>query len=118
MRGLQTLWRQITNAAGQFVAADAYFNLSNVAYATTPRLGTLNSNYYMTTVAYDSRGRQNRVLTPTGTSYRTVYDGLGRVVSTWVGTNDTPGSGYWSPPVSFSRSFGGVRYIFSAHSSR
>jgi hypothetical protein len=25
------------------------------------------------------------------------YDGLGRVVSTWVGTDDTPGSGCWSP---------------------
>ncbi|MFL5245944.1 MAG: RHS repeat domain-containing protein [Gemmataceae bacterium] len=96
--GLQTLARQITNSAGQFVASDDYFNLTGVTYSTTaPRLGTLNSNYYETTVAYDSRGRENRVLTPTGTIYRTVYDGLDRVVSTWVGTNDTPGSGYWSP---------------------
>src|SRR5262249_31952404 len=29
--------------------------------------------------------------------YRTVYDGLDHPISTWVGTNDTPGSGYWSP---------------------
>src|SRR5262245_46387163 len=27
--------------------------------------------------------------TPTGTIHRTVYDGLGRAVSEWVGTNDT-----------------------------
>src|SRR5262249_17533833 len=27
----------------------------------------------------------------------TVYDGMGRVISTWVGTDDTPTSGYWSP---------------------
>src|SRR5439155_5791941 len=26
-----------------------------------------------------------------------VYDGLGRVLSTWVGTNDTAASGCWSP---------------------
>src|SRR5207253_7653124 len=34
---------------------------------------------------------------PTGTIERTVYDSLSREVSTWVGTNDTPGSGSWSP---------------------
>ena len=28
---------------------------------------------------------------------RTVYDALSGVVSTWVGTNDTPASGTWSP---------------------
>jgi YD repeat-containing protein len=95
--GLQTLSREITNAAGQFVASDAYFNLSNVTYATTPRLGTLNSNYYETTVGYNHRGIQDRVVTPNGTIYRTVYDGLNRPVSTWVGTNDTPPSGEWSP---------------------
>ena len=32
-----------------------------------------------------------------GTITRVVYDGEGRVLSTWVGTNDTPASGYWSP---------------------
>ena len=29
--------------------------------------------------------------------YRTVSDGLGRVVSEWVGTDDTPTTGFWSP---------------------
>src|SRR5262249_21553627 len=43
------------------------------------------------------RGRPNRTQTPNGTIYRTVYDDLGRVASTWVGTNDTPTSGEWSP---------------------
>ena len=32
-----------------------------------------------------------------GTITRTIYDGLNRVVSVWVGPNDTPASGYWSP---------------------
>src|SRR5262249_49599121 len=52
---------------------------------------------YTTQYAYDDRGWPNRVQLPTGTIERTVHDGLGRTVSTWVGTNDTPGSGYWSP---------------------
>jgi YD repeat-containing protein len=38
------------------------------------------------------------VQTPNGTIDRTVYDGLNRVVSDWVGTNDTTGNGQeWSP---------------------
>src|SRR5262249_44032436 len=39
-----------------------------------------------------------RTKLPTGTINRAVYDGLGRLVSTWVGTNDTPGNGQeWAP---------------------
>jgi RHS repeat-associated protein len=94
--GLQTLSRAYVNAAGQTTTVDSYFNLSNLAY-TTAVMGTVGVNFYQTQIAYDSRGRQNRVLSPTGTITRTVYDGLNRVVSQWVGTNDTPGSGYWSP---------------------
>jgi RHS repeat-associated protein len=94
---LQTLARDYTNAAGQIVSRDEYFNLSGVTYSTAPNRGQQNVNYYRTSLRYDIRGRLNRVLRPTGTIERTVYDGLDRVVSTWVGTNDTPGSGYWSP---------------------
>ena len=94
--GLQTLTRAYTNAAGQTVTVDSYFNLSGLTY-TTAVMGTAGVNFYQTQYAYDSRGRQNRVVSPTGTITRTVYDGLGRVVSVWVGTNDTPASGYWSP---------------------
>ena len=36
------------------------------------------------------------VFTP-GTIHRTVFDGQGRVASQWVGTDDTPTSGEWSP---------------------
>jgi YD repeat-containing protein len=53
--------------------------------------------YYSTLFGYDNMGRQDETISPTGTINRTVYDGLGRVVSTWVGTNDTPASGEWSP---------------------
>src|SRR5262249_7809953 len=74
-----------------------YFTLSGVTYSTAQYIGTQNTNYYTTLYAYDDRGWQNRVQRPTGTIERTVHDGLGRVVSTWVGTNDTPASGDWSP---------------------
>jgi RHS repeat-associated protein len=94
---IQSLSRSYTNSAGQLVRRDDYFNLSGVTYSTAQYLGTQNTNYYTTLYGYDERGRQNRVQLPTGTIQRTVYDGLGRVVSTWVGTSDTPGSGYWSP---------------------
>jgi hypothetical protein len=38
-----------------------------------------------------------RTQTPNGTIYRTVYNSLDEAVSAWVGTNDTPASGEWSP---------------------
>jgi RHS repeat-associated protein len=94
---LQTLSRDYTNAAGQFTIHDAYFNLSGVTYSTALYIGTQNVNFYRKLTDYDSRGRLSRVQRPTGTIERTVYDGLSRIVSTWVGTNDTPGTGQWSP---------------------
>jgi RHS repeat-associated protein len=94
---VQTLSRSLTNNAGQLVEVDQYFNLSGVTYSTTPHLGTSGTNYYATLYGYDDRGRPDRVQAPTGTITRTVYDGLSRVVSTWVGTNDTPPTGEWSP---------------------
>jgi RHS repeat-associated protein len=95
--GVQTLARAYTNAAGQVVSQDAYFNLSGLTYSTAVNLGTLNTNYYRTSTDYDVNGLLTRAQTPTGTITRTVYDGEGRVSSVWVGTNDTPTSGQWSP---------------------
>src|SRR5581483_9297515 len=94
---LQSLSRTYVNAAGQAVTSDAYFDLSGLTYSTSTTLGTAGTNFDRTQQAYDDRGRPNRTVSPTGTITRTVYDGLGRVVSAWVGTNDTPASGYWSP---------------------
>jgi YD repeat-containing protein len=93
---IQTLTRDYTNAAGQVIAEDAYFNLSGLTYSTGV-MGTQNVNYYQTQYAYDSGGRLDRTQTPNGTIYRTVFDSLGRKLSDWVGTNDTPTSGEWSP---------------------
>jgi YD repeat-containing protein len=94
---VQTLSRQYMSAGGQIVRKDDYFNLSGVTYSVSAYIGTLNTNYYTTNYGYDDRGRKDRTQTPNGTIYRTFYDGLGRVVSTWIGTNDTPASGEWSP---------------------
>jgi RHS repeat-associated protein len=93
---LQTLFRRYISAGGQLARRDDYFNLTGVTYSVSPYIGTQNTNYYTTLYGYDDRGRPNRTQTPNGTIYRTVYDGLGRVVSTWVGTNDSV-SGEWSP---------------------
>lgn len=94
---IQSLSRQLYNAAGQVVEQDAYFNLTGVDYDTATYLGTENVNYYATLYGYDEQGRQDRVEQPTGTIERTVYDGQGRVISTWVGLDDTPTTGTWSP---------------------
>jgi hypothetical protein len=94
---VETLSRTITSSGGQVIASDAYVNLSGVTYGTEVTLGTEGVNYYRTRSGYDVRGRPDRVQLPTGTIERTVYDGLDRESSVWVGLDDTPTSGEWSP---------------------
>ncbi len=94
--GLQTLTRDYTNVAGQVTAEDAYFNLGGLAYATG-LMGAINVNFYQAQYGYDNWGRLVRMQTANGTIYRTVYNSLDEEVSDWVGTNDTPTSGEWSP---------------------
>jgi RHS repeat-associated protein len=90
---VQSLSRAVTNSAGQLAFRDAYFNMSGITYGTSVTLGVSETNYYRTTLDYDSRGRQYRTLTPTGTYYKTFFDGLDRPVSKWIGTNDgAPGN--------------------------
>jgi RHS repeat-associated protein len=101
---VQSLSRSIVNDAGQTIHVDQYFDLTSVSYSqTSATLGSQWSpstptagNYYRTDYAYDDRGRLKKTVTPMGTITRTLYDGLGRVTSSWVGTDDTPTSGYWS----------------------
>jgi RHS repeat-associated protein len=95
--GLQTLSRVYTNPGGQTVYSDAYFDLSGLTYTTGTALGTQNTHFYRTLSGYDARGRQDRSVSPAGTVTRTVYDGPGRAVSVWVGLDDTPATGDWSP---------------------
>ena len=96
--GLQTLTRSVVNAVGQVTALDQYFNLSGVTYsASSVTLGTSGTNYYRTQYGYDTKGNRVRTLSPSGTIYRTVYDDMNRELSRWVGLDDTPTSGSWSP---------------------
>ncbi len=88
---------------------DRFFNLSSLTYSTTAgidyststptitELGTVNTNYYRTSYGYDEMGRRDKSVNAVGDIVRTVYDGLGRVASTWMGTSDTTTTGYWSP---------------------
>jgi len=59
--------------------------------------GTKDTNYAETVFGYDAMGRLDRVVSPGGTITRTVYDDIGRTGSTWIGTDDVPSSGDWSP---------------------
>ena len=86
---VESLSRDHYNKAWQLVNSDEYHDLNGLAYsATTTTLGSQGANYYRTTLGYDGRGRNNRVVDATGTVSRTLYDGLGRPTSTWVGTDD------------------------------
>jgi hypothetical protein len=96
--GIQSLSRQVMNDAGQTVYSDQYFDLTGVTYSqSSVTLGTSGTNFYRTEQGYDKQGLPNRTVSPTGTIYRTVLDGRGLLVSKWVGTDDTPTSGFWSP---------------------
>ncbi len=55
------------------------------------------AHYSTTAYRYDKQGRQNRVENANGTITRYVYNGVGQLLSTWVGTDDAPDSGGWSP---------------------
>jgi RHS repeat-associated protein len=94
---VQSLSRSYTNDAGQVVYSDSYFNLGGLAYSTAANIGTEGVNFYRTRFQYDDKGNLTRTVSPQGTISRTVYDGQSRPVSQWVGTDDTPTSGYWSP---------------------
>ncbi|MFO0929436.1 MAG: SdrD B-like domain-containing protein [Gemmataceae bacterium] len=95
--GLQTLSRSYTNTGGQLMHVDTYFDLTGLSYSTSTALGVEGVHYARSFYGYNRRGWQNRELSPTGTITRTVYDPLGRVTAVWVGTDDTPASGGWSP---------------------
>ncbi len=97
IENVQSLTRAHVNPAGQTVAADAYSDLGWSGYSQEPAIGTAGVNYLRTEYGYDKRGRANKAVGPDGVIGRTVYDAIGRPVSSWAGTNDTPASGFWSP---------------------
>jgi len=102
---IQSLQREFTNSAGQFIWSDRYFSFSGLTYSQAVSLssgvpadlGTSGTNFYRTVFGYGIDGQENRQVTPTGTIYRTVFDALGRVSSEWVGTGDTHSGTEWTP---------------------
>jgi RHS repeat-associated protein len=95
--GLQSLIRNYLDTGTRVTNTDSYFNFTGLTYSTAPNIGTLGTNYYRRSYNYDVKGRSNRDQDWTGTIRRTFYDSRDRGVSTWIGTNDTPASGDWSP---------------------
>ena len=103
----RTLYNNSGRTEGQMVESDAYANITDAVYLATatnsPYCGTMitnqlsgkvpNGNYYATYYGYDADGRQYQIIDANGTVNDTVYDSLGRVVSDWVGTNDTTSNG-------------------------
>jgi RHS repeat-associated protein len=103
----------IMNEAGQDVQDESYFNLPSLggdisgtgSSSVLAALGagsawnksTGSGNYYVTTTQYNDQGEVDKMVDADGNITRIVYDDLGRETSEWVGTNDTPTSGYWSP---------------------
>jgi RHS repeat-associated protein len=94
---LQSLIRTFYNAAGQAIHTDEYVSFASLTYTAGTSLGTQGTHFYRTTNSYDSRGRHNKTVLENGTIFRTVFDGLGRPISEWIGDDDTPVSGSWSP---------------------
>jgi RHS repeat-associated protein len=95
--GLQSLSRTYTDTGGRVSYTDSYFNFTGLTYLVDPNIGTQGTHFYRDQVGYDVRGRKDRNVSRDGTITRTAFDSRGRVVSTWLGTDDTPTSGDWSP---------------------
>lgn len=100
---VQSLTRWLTNDAGQNVETNAYFSMAGVTYGqASPRLGIASNdsatgNYHSSYTDYDGRGWLKRTEDATGTISRMTYDARGLMTQTWVGTDDVPTSGFWSP---------------------
>jgi len=95
--GLQSLSRDYFDTGSRLTNKDSYFNLTGLTYSQAPNLGTLGTHFYRMSYNYDLKGRKDRFVDWTGTVARTVFDVRDRAVSSWIGTDDTPTSGDWSP---------------------
>ncbi|MHB9081934.1 MAG: DUF6531 domain-containing protein, partial [Pirellulaceae bacterium] len=83
--------QQFDDVSGEVTGTHTYHDIPASGY------GTKDTNYTETLVGYDAQGRRDRTVAPGGTITRSVFDSLGRLASQWVGTDDVPSSGSWSP---------------------
>lgn len=93
---VQSITRHYFNTADQLTGTRKYYNLSGLAYSTSPNLGT-SANYHISLTGYDERGNVNREQDFGGTITRYIRNGADWITSMYVGTNDRPETGSWSP---------------------
>ena len=85
---IQSMSRNYFNLGGQDVKDDAYFNLSGATYSSTSgSVGTLSTNYYETTYAFNVMGRLAQTNSSNGTITKNIFDSMGNMTQTWVGTS-------------------------------
>ncbi len=97
---ISNLWsmrRDFVDTQGRASQSDSYHNLTGLTYTQSTSFGTLGANFYREIYGYDVKSRRDRHVSWDGTIRRTVYDTRDRVTSEWIGTDDTPTSGTWSP---------------------
>ncbi|MCY2999550.1 MAG: PEP-CTERM sorting domain-containing protein [Planctomycetota bacterium] len=95
---IESLSRTYRNAASQITHRDDYFNLDGLTYSVDGNLGTEGVHFYRTRYQYNHQGLPEREQAPNGTIHWRIYDGQRRLVSQWIGTNDTTANGQkWSP---------------------
>ncbi len=91
---IQSLSRSITNDLGQTTESLQYTSMPSGGYLlSTAAFGSEGVNYLETDTFYDSLGRSEATVNPTGTVSYTVYDGFGRDSQEWKGTMP-PGGEY------------------------
>jgi RHS repeat-associated protein len=81
-----------SNAGHQVTDSRLYTNFATLTVGgANPWPGNQGgySNFESTTFVYDELGRKIKVIDPTGTIDRTVFDALGRATAQWTGTSDT-----------------------------
>jgi RHS repeat-associated protein len=89
---IKSLSRSLLNSAGQLVQTREYYDLTGVSYSTARNLGTEGVNYRETETVYGPWGDTVKVIDPSGTIRKTLFDSQGRPTTILVGTNDTAGS--------------------------
>lgn len=94
---LQTLNRTFYDNGDRPVKSIVYHDFTGLSYSGSPSIGTLNTHFYQVEYGFDQYGQIDRILNPVLTISRIVHDGLGRTLGVWVGLDDTPTSGEWSP---------------------
>jgi RHS repeat-associated protein len=98
---IESLTRAYRDTTGAVVTVDAYFNVGTGTYSIGTSFGTASNNsstgnFHRTQLGYDALGRLIRMVNSSGTVTRYTYDGLDRVRSVHVGTDDVPTGGTWA----------------------